>query len=73
MLQSKEHRLLSESHNEIGPAQGRELLRSFSDAKILLVKNKLVEELSRSRKLEEGNSLIGLFPAIKELSYSAGR
>ena len=70
MLQYKEHILSSESHNEIGRAQWRELLRSFGSTKILRVNDKLVGEISRALQLEEGEAPMELFPQPKELSYS---
>jgi len=55
--------------NEAGRTQWRDLLRSFSNVKTLQVDFKLVDQLSRSLRLEDGESPVELLPELKELSY----
>jgi len=55
--------------NEAGRTQWRDLLRSFTNVKTLQVDFKLVDQLSRSLRLEDGESPVELLPELKELSY----
>jgi len=50
--------------------QWRNLLRSFSNVKTLHVSSGLISQLSRSLRLEDGESPVELLPVLKELSYS---
>jgi len=54
-----------------GPTQWRNLLRSFSSVKTLLVDQELVGDVSRSFRLDEGESPTDLLPELQGLSYSA--
>jgi len=53
-----------------GPTQWRNLLGSFGSVKTLLVDQELVGDVSRSFRLDEGESPTELLPELKELSYS---
>ncbi|KAH9953954.1 hypothetical protein BC827DRAFT_85252 [Russula dissimulans] len=58
-----------ESNNEADCTQWRDLLRSFSNVKTLCVEySKLVDGISRSLQLEDGESPMELLPELRELS-----
>ena len=48
----------------------RMLLRSFNNVKTLFVANDVIEKLSRSLRLDDGESLDEFLPELKELAYS---
>ncbi|KAH9981800.1 hypothetical protein BJV74DRAFT_853618 [Russula compacta] len=56
--------------NEADRSQWRELLRSFSNLKMLRVSGDLIRALSCSLEAEEGELPMELLPELKELSYS---
>jgi hypothetical protein len=62
----------SERHDDIDRLQWREVLRPFSGAKTLHVKNELVGEISRSLRSEDGELPLELLHNLEELSYSGG-
>jgi len=64
---------VSEWRNEADRTQWRDLLRSFSNVKTLRLDFELVDQLSRSLQLEDGESAMELLPELKELSYSDRR
>jgi hypothetical protein len=66
-----EHNQSSEWHNDVDPTQWRELLRPFSNVKVLRVENEPVG-LSRSLHLEDGEMPLELLPNLEELSHSGG-
>jgi hypothetical protein len=63
----------SEWRHEVDRRPWRELLRSFSSVKVLRLGDgdDFVGQLSRSLRLEDGESALELLPELKELSYSA--
>ena len=66
----KVHSQSSEEHNEVDRTEWRKLLRPFRNAKTLLIGNRLVEQLSRSLDLEDGELPLELLPELQELTYS---
>ena len=60
-----------QTENEAGLTQWRTILRSFHNVEILRVPSGLVEVLSRSLQLSDGESSTELFPCLKELIYAA--
>ena len=64
------HSRSSEEHNEVDRAEWRKLLRPFRNAKTLWIDNGLVEQLSRSLDLEDGELPLELLPELQELTYS---
>ena len=69
-LEHEEHSQSSEEHNEVDRTEWRKLLRPFGNAKTLLIGNRLVEQLSRSLDLEDGELPLELLPELQELTYS---
>jgi len=67
------YRASSEWRNEADRTQWRDLLKSFSNVETLQVSSELVSQLSRSLRLEDGESPVELLPELKELSYSYRR
>ena len=63
------HSQSSEEHNDVDQVECRNLLRSFSNVKTLLVKAGLVEELSHCLRLENGGLPLELLPELQELTY----
>jgi len=61
-----------EWHNEADRTLWHEVLRSFNNVKSLHVQHGLLEELSRSLQLQDGESPVELLPELKELRYDAG-
>jgi hypothetical protein len=53
-----------------GPTQWRDFLGTFGSVKSLLAGHRLVGDISRSFRLDEGESPTVLLPELKELSYS---
>ena len=66
----KVHSQSSEEHNEVDRTEWRKLLRPFRNTKTLLIGNRLVEQLSRSLDLEDGELPLELLPELQELTYS---
>jgi len=66
----REYSVSSEWCNMSDRTQWRDLLRSFSNVKTLRVDTGLIDELSCSLQLEDGESPVELLPELKELSYS---
>ena len=64
------HSQSSEEHNEVDCSEWRRLLRSFSSVKTLRVHRRLVGELSRCLRWEDGEHHLGLLPELQELTYS---
>jgi hypothetical protein len=64
------HSQSSEAHNEVDRAEWRKLLRPFRNVKTLWIDNGLVEQLSRSLDLEDGELPLELLPDLQELTYS---
>ena len=69
-LKHSVHSLSSEEHDEVDRTEWRELLRPFSNVKTLHVGNGLVEELSRSLRLDDGELPLETLPELQELAYS---
>jgi len=61
-----------EWHNEVDRTHWRGVLRSFNNVKTLHVQHGLLEELSRTLQLQDGESPMELLPELKELRYDAG-
>ena len=64
------HSQSSEAHNEVDRTEWRKLLRPFRNVKTLRIGNGLVEQLSRSLNLEDGEPPLELLPELQELTYS---
>ena len=60
----------SEERNEVDRTEWRKLLRPFRNAKTLWIDNGLVEQLSCSLDLEDGELPLELLPELQELTYS---
>ena len=58
-----------QEHNEVDRTEWHNLLRSFSYVKTLRVDKELVNELSRSLRLGEGEHPLELLPELQELTY----
>ena len=69
-LEHEAHNQSSEEHNDVDQVEWRNLLRSFTKVKTLRVEDRLVEELSRCLRLENGELLLKLLPELQELTYS---
>jgi hypothetical protein len=67
-----EHEASSEERDEpeVDPTQWRKLLRSFSNVKTLRVGARLVKELSRCLRLDDGEHPLEALPKLQELTYS---
>jgi hypothetical protein len=63
------HSQSSEEHNEVERTEWRKLLRSFSNVKTLQIEDRLVMELSRCLRLEDGEHPLELLPELQELTY----
>jgi hypothetical protein len=72
-LSYEEHDVSSEWHNEVDRTQWRELLRPFSNVKVLRVPTGLVSVFSRSLCAEDGEESLELLPNLLELQYSGRR
>ena len=66
-LQHEVHSESSEEHNEVDRTEWRNLLRPFSNVKILRVEKGLVKDLSRCLELEDGELPLELLPELQEL------
>ncbi|KAH9955737.1 hypothetical protein BC827DRAFT_1158090 [Russula dissimulans] len=62
--------LSSEWRNEPDRTQWRDLLRPFNNVKTLRMDTMLVDPLSHSLRLDDGESPMEVLPELKELSYS---
>jgi hypothetical protein len=71
-FEHEEHSLSSEEHNEVDRIEWRRLLRSFSNVKNLWIDNGLVEDLSRSLRLDDGELPLELLPELRELTLPQG-
>ena len=69
-LEHEEHSRSSEEHNEVDRTEWHKLLGSFRNVKTLYIGNGLVEQLSRSLDLEDGEPPLELLPELQELAYS---
>ena len=61
-----------EEHNEVHRTEWRKLLGSLSNAKTLQIGDRLVKELSRSLRLDDGEHPLELLPELQVLTYSGG-
>jgi len=61
----------TEWRNGADRTQWRDLLRPFNNVKTLRMESWLVNQLSQSLQLDDGESLMELLPELKELSYSS--
>jgi hypothetical protein len=59
-------------HNKVDRTQWRELLRPFSNVKVLRVQNELVEELARSLHSEDEEMPLDILSNLKELRFTGG-
>ena len=59
-----------EEHNEVDPTEWHKLRRSFTNAKSLRIDDCLVEELSCSLRVDDGEHRLGLSPELQELRLS---
>jgi hypothetical protein len=66
------HDRSSEEHNDVDRIEWRELLSSFSNVKTLVVQcsSRLVEELSRCLRLEDGVLPLEFLPELQKITYS---
>ncbi len=62
-------RLFPGDNNEVDRSEWRKFLRPFRNAKTLSVSNGLVEDISRSLRLEDGDPPLELLPELQELRY----
>jgi hypothetical protein len=69
-FEHKVHSRSSEEHNEVDRTEWRELLRPFSNVKTLRVDDKLVNDLCRCLRLDDGELPLELLPELQELTYS---
>ncbi|KAN0111312.1 hypothetical protein V8E52_008587 [Russula decolorans] len=69
-LVHKVHSQSSEEHDEVDRGEWRKLLGSFSNVKTLRVHRRLVGELSRCLRLDDGEDPLELLPKLQELTYS---
>jgi hypothetical protein len=63
----------SEWYNKVNRTQWHELLRPFSNVKILRVQNELVEELAHSLHSRDEEKPLDILSNLKELRFSGGR
>jgi hypothetical protein len=68
-LEHTVHSRSSEEHDAAGRTEWRKLLGPFRNAKTLRIAERLVEELSRCLKLEDGELPLELLPELQELTY----
>ena len=64
------HDRSSEEHNEVERTEWCKLLRSFSNVKTLRVHHRLVGEISRCLRLDDGEYPLEILPELQELTYS---
>jgi hypothetical protein len=72
-LEHEAHSQSSEEHNDVDRIEWRNLLRSFSNVKILRVEDGLVEKLSHCLRLEDEELPLELLPELQELTYFGSR
>jgi hypothetical protein len=72
-LKHEVHSQSSEEGDDVDRIEWRNLLRSFSNVKILRVEDGLVEELSHCLRLEDGEIPLELLPELQELTYLGSR
>jgi len=70
LLDYRDNQSSPELQNEAEPTNWRLLLRSFNNLKTLFVASSVVEKLSRSLLLDDGEPPDDLLPELKELAYS---
>jgi hypothetical protein len=66
------HSQSSEWHNQVDPTQWRELLRPFTNVKVLHLQIELVEGLSHSLYSEDEEMTLEILPNLEELNCSGG-
>ena len=66
----KDYRGLPELHDEAEPTDWRVLLRSFNNVKTLFVAKGVVEKLSGSLQLDDGESPNDLLPELRKIIFS---
>ncbi|KAI0253716.1 hypothetical protein BJV78DRAFT_162163 [Lactifluus subvellereus] len=71
-LNHLKHNRSSEWHNEVDRTQWRQLLRPFSNLKILHVQSELVGRLAGSLQTDDEEPPLELLPNLKEVGYSGG-
>jgi hypothetical protein len=69
----EDHSQSSEEHNDVDRIEWRNLLRSFSNVKILRIEDGLVDELSRCLRLEDGELPLELLPELQKLECLGSR
>ena len=67
-----EHDQSSEWHNEVDRTQWHQLLRPFTNLKVLRVQNELIGKVAPSLQAEDGEPPLELLPNLKEVEYSGG-
>ena len=68
-LECVSHRSTSEEHNEVDRIEWRQLLRPFSSVKAVYIDGGLVEELSHSLRMDDGEDPLKLLPELQRVSY----
>ena len=63
---------LSEWDNKVDRTQWRQLLRPFTNLKMLYVQNELIERLAPSLQSDNGDPLLKFLPNLEEVGYSGG-
>jgi hypothetical protein len=69
-VKHKVHVRSSEEHNKVDRTEWHKFLRPFKNVKSLHIGDGLVEQLSRSLELEDGELPLELLPELQELWYS---
>jgi hypothetical protein len=64
------HEVSAEEHNEVDRTEWRKLLGSLSNAKTLHIDDRLVKELCRSLRLDDGEHPLELLPELQVLTFS---
>jgi hypothetical protein len=67
-----EHIQSSEWHHEVNRTQWRQLVRPFTNLKMLRVNDELIGKLAPSLHAEDGEPPLELLPNLKEVQYSGG-
>jgi hypothetical protein len=67
-----EHHQSSEWHNKVNRTQWRQLLRPFTNLKMLRVQNELIGKVAPSLQAEDGERPLELLPDLKEVEYTGG-
>ena len=73
VLRHNVHSRSSKEHNDVDRIEWRNLLRSFSNVKTVLVVDGLVEQVSRCLRLEDGELPLELLPELQELTCFGSR